>query len=528
MNFPISREGTMSFFSNGEAASPLSRLRISVRIGLGFAVVLLLFGAVAGMAYWSLVQIDANVDAYSHRVRVVNVARDIDRNFLAARRFVREYGLMAGDRNHEEATKRLELLKGSLDEADRAIENPDRRKKLAEIAQKSEIYIKDFGKIAAWRRESRQGDTSSDVNQKIRKLLDEMGLAADDIAMLARDIRDSAIKELASVEQETKSLIEMELHVLWILTTVGVLLGCGAAFFIGRGISRPITRMCHAMRLLADGDTSIVIPDVGRGDEIGEMAGALEVFRKNMVEAERLRAEQAAVKAAAEKEQKAVVNKMADAFEASVKGVVNAVSSAATEMQATAENLSSASQQLSAAINEISKQVAESTQVATQGAAQAKQANDTTESLAQKSKDVGAVVDVIGSVAGQTNLLALNATIEAARAGEQGKGFAVVAGEVKTLANQTAKATEEISQQVGQMQTEAEDAAGKIAALAQMMGRIDVVTTSIASAIEEQSIATRETGKSASDVLSAARELSLQSETMRAEVDKFLAEMRRL
>jgi len=219
--------------------------------------------------------------------------------------------------------------------------------------------------------------------------------------------------------------------------------------------------------------------------------------------------------------------RMTDAFESNVKAIVEVVSSASTELQATAEGLSTAAGQLGEAINEISKQVSESSHVATDGAQQATKANVMTSELAKTSRDIGDIVDVIKGVASKTNMLALNATIEAARAGEQGKGFAVVAGEVKLLAGQTAQATENITRQITAMQEDATKAATGMDILNQMMEKINTVTSSIASAIEEQSASTQETGRSAGDVLVAARELSKQSETLRLEVDNFLGEMRK-
>ena len=360
------------------------------------------------------------------------------------------------------------------------------------------------------------------------------------------------------------------------------LIGIGLALVVGLSITRPVGRLAGAMRRIAQGSVHLEVPDRQRRDEIGGMAAAVQVFKDNMIRADRLAEEQQQLKADAAAEQKAAVIRTADGFEVSVGGLASMLSSSAAELQTTAESMSAtaartdsraasvtaaaeqagagvqtvaaAAEQLSASIREISRQVARSTGVATQAVADARRTDDIVRALAAGASKIGDVVGLITKIAAQTNLLALNATIEAARAGEAGKGFAVVASEVKTLASQTAKATEEIGDQIARIQTATTEAVQAVSSIAVTIDQINAISTAIAISIEEQGAATAEiarsvqqtaasteditenisgvshaageTGAAAAAVLQAASGLAQQADQLTAEVNSFVASIR--
>jgi methyl-accepting chemotaxis protein len=352
-------------------------------------------------------------------------------------------------------------------------------------------------------------------------------------------------------------------------------------WYVGRGVVRRLVRLQHSMKSIAAGDLAAEVATNG-SDEIAEMAGALQVFKDNMVESNRLRAERLETDKKVQAQRKAEMQRLADEFEAAVGEIVQTVSAASTELEASAtmltttaehtqqlsgrveaasqeassnvKSVAAATEEMTASIAEISQRVQESNRIASEAVSQAEITDARINELSKAAVRIGDVVNLITTIAEQTNLLALNATIEAARAGDSGRGFAVVAQEVKALAAQTAKATNEISSQIAGMQVATQDSVVAIKQIGTTIGRISEISASIAASVDQQGGATqdiarnvdqasngtsevasnigdvnrgaRETGSASAQVLSSAQALSGESNRLKLEVGKFLDTVR--
>ncbi|MFH6783204.1 MULTISPECIES: methyl-accepting chemotaxis protein [Methylobacterium] len=424
------------------------------------------------------------------------------------------------------------------------------------------------------------------VGKNDEALVDLIGhehLALYDAVSAALD-RDVKLNNHGAQQDANESVVAARKATItaWIAIILSLAASFGATLYGMRRISAPLGRITRMMGTLATGDTTMDVPFKARQDEIGAMAAAVQVFKDNLIRTRRLEEETALARASAEEQRRAGMRQMADAFEQAVGGIVGMVSASATELQATAQTMTAtatqtaaqstavaaaaeeassnvgtvaaAAEELGNSVQEIGRQVDGSARLAQAAVAEAGQTAHQVHALTEATTRIGGVVGLISSIAAQTNLLALNATIEAARAGVAGRGFAVVAAEVKELAGQTAKATEEITTQIAAIQASTGQAAGAISHITARIEEIASVATSIAAAVEEQGAATREivrnvsqaaagtgevtgnitgvagaaeeTGAAASQVLTSASELSRQSERLSAEVTRFLATVR--
>jgi methyl-accepting chemotaxis protein len=486
---------------------------------------------------------------------------------------------------------RLKSVDHFVDEMLKLSKSAENRTRIEKLKTKASDYSKGAQQISAVRAEIVAAAGAADAAARIAKLNEEAIRIAREVTLpiaaeiepLANQIADFAkhgVEEQAAQAAKEMATAEWESMALGIGT---ILLLIGTSIFSFFTIARPMRALSVSMDELAGGNFAVVLPGLGRRDELGAVAAAVEKFKvvseqKARDEAEaKMKQDQIAAQ-----QRKADMVRLADSFEAAVGEIVETVSSASTELEASAgtltstaeraqqvttmvaaaseeastnvQSVASATEELSSSVNEISRQVQESARMAGEAVDQARVTNDRVSELSKAAARIGDVVELINTIAGQTNLLALNATIEAARAGEAGRGFAVVASEVKALAEQTAKATGEIGQQISGIQAATQESVGAIKAISGTIERLAEIASTIAAAVEEQGAATQEisrnvqqaaqgtqqvssnitdvqrgaseTGSASSQVLSAAQSLSTDSNRLKLEVGKFLDSVR--
>jgi methyl-accepting chemotaxis protein len=555
----------------------LKKMKIAARLFLAFGLLMLLLAGLGGLSIFSG---ETTKSAIADIVRFKSnetLAERVEKRLFQAR-FLNWKYIGTGDLAfYDKAEGAFKVAYERLDKLTEQSIDPDSRSALSSFR----AQIVAFERLCARLKDARVRNESLDSPEN-KSLIAEITTSGTELETSGANLGDryeqAALVEITATDHQISRSIDLAV----LIGVASLLLGAALSFAIARSIVVPIRAMTGAMSKLAENDLAVEIPATAHRDEIGLMAKAVQVFKDNAIQVAEMTREQEQQKLRTAQLQKSERNKMADAFEASVMGVVKMVSASASEMQGTAESLSSAAlhanaqattvssasvqasanvqtvataaEELSASISEISRQVTEASRISQDAAEEAARTNRIVEGLSVVAKNIGDVVQLISGIASQTNLLALNATIEAARAGEAGKGFAVVAGEVKNLANQTGRAASEI---VGQILAVQEETARAVAAMKNISGVIDQVrqiSAGIAAAVEEQSAATSEiarnvqqaaqgtedvtnaiggvteaassTGASAGQVLASAQGLSENSETLHNEVVNFLATIR--
>lgn len=493
----------------------MHRLKVGLQLAIGFGALIMLFVAFGVFSLFKANELSGLTERlYKHPYAVGTTLRDMETEIVAMHRSMKDVALSQTPEQIDIAVARVaaeekRVLKNFEIIYDRFLGDKamiDAAKK--EFTEWAPIRNEAIEATRAGNREGAGAITKGKGAEKTKKIDNALTVLLD----FANDKAEAFHKMSGEVRQTSQRMI--------VVALIGVFaLGLFAAWFISRGITRAIGTLCGSMSDLAAGNNEAEIPLTEMSNEIGEMAKAVAVFRDNAIERERLEAEQREAQAAREDRQRRVDSLITD-FRSKVQHLLQSVGANMNQMQMTAKALgeiaegsakratetaasseeastnvqtvASAAEELAASIEEIARKVSETTEVVGSATEAARTSNERVASLDEAAQKIGDVVSLIQDIAEQTNLLALNATIEAARAGDAGRGFAVVASEVKTLAEQTAKATEQIAQQIGAIQTSTTEAVDSITLIARTMEQVNEYAAMIAAAVEEQGSATAE------------------------------------
>ncbi len=560
----------MSWINNG---------RISVKVSAVFAAICLVVAASTAAIYSSLSVMNSTAKMTVHTYEVLEQLSEVVSGMVNSETGVRGYLVSAdtgflgpfesGQKQFQAAVSKV----GSL-----TSDNPAQQKRLERVRE----FASDWTNNVAQREIALMKDPATQSKARELEASGAGKKAMDGLRGVVKEM-DNEERSLLTVRAVAASAASSSAtFAMMIGGLITLLLSLLGAVGVAAVVTRPIQRITTEMGVLAKGDTSVAISGTERKDEIGQMAQAVQVFKTNAIEVERLKAEQVAVERRNAEQRKADMTRLANEFEGAVGEIIQTVSSASTQLEASAttltatadrsqqmattvaaaseeastnvQSVASATEEMASSVGEISRQVQESARMAGDAVGQARATTDRVSELSKAASRIGDVVELINTIAGQTNLLALNATIEAARAGEAGRGFAVVASEVKALAEQTAKATGEIGQQISGIQAATNDSVGAIKEISTTIERLSEISSAIAAAVEEQGAATQEisrnvqqaaqgtqqvssnitdvqrgaseTGTASSQVLSAAQMLSNDSTRLKTEVGKFLTNVR--
>ena len=537
---------------------------VARKIQIAFGILIVAVASGAGFLALNAMSINNKVLQYRETARITAATAELNKDFQQMRVSALRFEA-TGDAQFLTALDELRGKFGEKVEKAKSVATTEDDARLDEMMRLASEYVT----------VSRIANSDPAAQQRRNAIGPELTRIADDLMDTSQARQDTLGPAMVGALQQSSLAA-------WFMVAAIVVAGGGFAMLLANIIATPFARTTGLVEDVAKGDLSVVVDDLERRDDVGRLRRALQVFIENARAVKRMEAEQAELKAKAEAERKAALMTMADTFERSVGQVVETVAAASTELQASSETLSrtahetsghsnvvartadtsasnvqtvaSASEEMSASIAEIAQQVGQSAQIAREAERKAAETNATVTTLAAAAEKIGKVVSLISDIAAQTNLLALNATIEAARAGDAGRGFAVVASEVKSLAEQTARATDEISNQIAEVQGATGAAVTAIDGIAATISEINEISAAISAAVEEQMAAVREitrntadvaagtaevsqaiglvqegaseTGAAAEQALGAARELGQQANRLRSEVDGFLQTIR--